>query len=324
METQISDALAEKIAKQSFVFELHIQTPGLRKKIPSDQFLTRSGNNSHVFPERLSISKALIDKSALKDVHKEIRNFVHYIRQISLPGGVLTVGHGQYLIPLILVEELKTKLNKFITNHEEMVKSFLESYPQFVEDSKLALGAEFNQNEYPSIEALRNSFGISYKFVSNAIPEEFEKISKKLYEEEKARVLAECSTAANLIKDSLREKFADLVSHMVSRLMPDEKTGKKKIFRASSMKNIEEFSELFKSLNLTDDTELSVMIEKATKLLNGVDPQAIRTDEEIRNQLTSDFNDLKTQLDTMVVKKSRKLTLEESPVLEDSNPNPFE
>lgn len=307
---QISREVAEKIAQQSFVFDFHTSSPTFRKRVNSG-FLMKTINPdySQIEPDRLVVSKALIKSQSLKDISKHVTSFVAWVKFISLPGGMLTPGYGQWLVPTTLLPELRNRLNEFERVRAELVQKFLEDMPSLIEQARIDLGPLFDESQYLNPEEIRDSFKVKYKFVSNLIPEEFEKISKTIYEQEKARVIQECSSAAIIIQETLREKFADLVSHLHSRLGNDSE-GKPLRFQKGSVEHLKDFVAIFRDLNLTGDVELENLVNKTQLLLQGTDVKKIRSDEEFRTSLNDSFGELTEKLSTMIVPKTRRLNLD--------------
>lgn len=312
MEQQVSQETAERIANQTFIFEFHCSSPTFRKKVQSDFLLnTVNPEYTQISPERLTVSKSLIDtKGTMREIWKHSRAFVTWIKQVSLPGGLLTPGYGQWLIPTTLLPEVRNKLEVFIRENHELVENFITEYPSLIEASVEKLGPLFDRSQYIDQDEVRERFSIRYKFVSNLIPEEFEKISKKIYEEEKQRIINECSATAHLIQDSLREQFAVLVAALGTKLQNDEETGKPRTFRRGTVDRLKDFVAIFKELNLTGDVELEKLVEQTQGLLSGADVKRIRSDEEFRAELSSSFQTLVSDAEKLITVKTRKINFE--------------
>jgi hypothetical protein len=76
--------------------------------------------------------------------------------------------------------------------------------------------------------------------------------------------------------------MAELVEHMIDRLSKDD-DGKAKTFKTSTVENFKEFADLFAARNLTGDSELAALVEKAQKVMSGVDAKSLRTDAGARH-----------------------------------------
>lgn len=314
IEEQVSQAVAEKIASETFVFEFHTTTPSFRRKVASTELFTsltgKALDESTVDHKLISASKLLIDSNELRELGKIYRTFVRYVRLISVPGGLLTLGNNQYLIPSRLLPDLRLKLDEFIHDRIEAMQAFVDAYPSLIEANRPRLGPLFDRSEYPEAEDFTKMFTVQYRFISNAIPEEFEKVSKTLYEQEKQRIQAECAATANLIQAALREQFAELTTSLASKLQNDPETGKPKMFRSGSVERLREFVTVFKDLNLTNDEELNSLVEQTRTLLSGTTAKQLRGDEEFRSHVSSQFSSILENASKLVVPKERVIDFE--------------
>lgn len=307
----VSQSTAEKIAKQTCVLEIHRHEPGYNKKVNSTELLSATQNDHQIDPSRLSITKALIDRKELSNLRKHRIAFFQSIKDMSLPGGLLTLGNGQFLIPVTLVKTAREKIDKYLSERDELLDDFESRYNEIIEKSKERLGILFDAADYPPFNILRSSYSTSYKFISNNVPEEFERISKEIYEQEKTRILTECSSVSGLIQDSLRERFLDLIAHLNDKLTPDETTGKTKRFYGSNIEHLKEFISTFSDMNLTGDGDLSDLVKQSEALLEGIDVTRVRSDDEFRSELEKGFNNIKQAADLLVVDRKRKVILED-------------
>jgi hypothetical protein len=99
--------------------------------------------------------------------------------------------------------------------------------------------------------------------------------------------------------------MADMVSHLVDRLSSKE-DGKKKIFRDTVMDPINEFIRTFPARNLTDDAELQELVNQTKQLVGGVNPENLRNNEGLRDTVQTGFTEIKSKLDTMIVKMPKR------------------
>lgn len=303
-------SVAEDIAKNTCVLEIHVRQPGFKKKIRSTEFLDRSGNEAHVDPDALHVSQEIIDRRELKDIKKLKRSLVNWLSTKTVPGGLLTLGNGQYLVPVTNIEAIHDKVQEFIVDRQELLDQFEGRYEDIKSSAKQRRGDFYDPADYPPFELLRSRYNTDYKFSSNTVPSEIQKASKALYEVEKARILKECAEAAQEIRDAQRTAMIGYTEHLVERLGLN-KAGKPNTFHESSITKFVDFLDNFKSLNLTKDEELESLVEQAKDLISGADVKYIRKDEGFREALKEDFEQLKTLTDKLVVKKARKFNFKE-------------
>lgn len=304
-----SKSWAENLAKATCILEVHRSEPGFHKKI--DSSIVLNGPNEGVDPKRLYVTKALVDNKEIKELGKHRTKFFDNLKAMSLPSGLLTIGNGQYLMPVALVKEIKAMIDTYLSERSALLDDFELRYPSIIESAKERLGPLFYAGDYPPFSVIRNGYSTSYRFVSNTVPEEIAKVSEAIYKAEQARILHLCEGEVDFIQNTLRERFLDLVEHFGSRLSADEGTGKAKRFHGSNIDHLKDFVATFKQMNLTGDVVLEELVTKAEALVTDVDPAKVRSDAEFRSELEKGFNDIKTAADKLVVERKRKVILED-------------
>jgi hypothetical protein len=114
------------------------------------------------------------------------------------------------------------------------------------------------------------------------------------------------TSAGEQIMQALREGFQKIITHAVSVLEVGE-DGRTKKFRDASFDNINEFIDLFKNKNLTNDIELEALVKKAKKIMTGIDdPQDLKKDPDMRKVVEKGFTDITKQLSKMVEAKPKR------------------
>lgn len=305
----ISSGVAEKIARETCILEVHRSEPGFQKKI--DSSIVLNGPNESVDPKRLYVTKALVDNKDIRELSKHRTKFFDGLKALSLPSGLLTIGNGQYLIAVSMIGQVKGMIDTYLSERSALLDDFEVRYPSIIESAKERLGPLFNPGDYPPFPSIRASYSTSYRFISNTVPEEIAKVSQEIYEAEQARILHLCAGEVDFIQNALREQFLDLVEHFSSRLGADEETGKPKRFHGSNIEHLKEFVATFKQMNLTGDVVLEELVNKAEALVTDVDPNKVRSDEEFRAELDKSFAEIKTAADKLVVDRKRKVILED-------------
>jgi hypothetical protein len=308
-----SQGLAEKIARETCILEIHRHEPGFEKKIDSSIILQSAEDPgiADIDPKRLSVTKALVDRKEIKALASHRQKFFDGLKALSLPGGMLTLGNGQYLIAISMITDVKGRIDTYLSERSALLDDFEARYPEIIEKAKERLGSLFNHADYPPFPVLRSLYNTTYKFLSNTVPEEIEKVSREIYEAEQSRILAQCEAEISLIQTTLRERFLDLNNHFLERLGTDEKTGKPKRFHGSNIEHLKDFCQTFQHMNLTGDVVLEDLVKKTEALLDGMEPGKVRSDAEFRAELEKGFNEIKAAADLLVVERKRKVILED-------------
>jgi hypothetical protein len=216
---------------------------------------------------------------------------------------------GIYLLPLGLVEKVDGVLSTFQAQREELVEKFLLAYSQRVVEAREELDQLFEADNYPSPEVMRAEFTVKVNYLTFGAPESLQTVSRSLYEREKQAAQEEWDVAMREAKDLLRLQFSMLIDRAKDRLQPDA-SGKPRKFKNATFEKVREFIELFDLRNITDDQDLKKVVDRAKAITEGLNPDEIRTNEEIRKGVTEAFSALASQLDVMDIPK-RKIDLDD-------------
>ena len=119
---------------------------------------------------------------------------------------------------------------------------------------------------------------------------------------------AKFEEAVKLAETAFSVEFAKLVEHLTERLANGD-SGQRKTFRDSAIGNLVEFFGRFKSLNIHSNAELDRLVETAQRAIAGVDPQAIRDSDSLRQQISSQLSTVAATLDQMLVDQPRRRIL---------------
>jgi hypothetical protein len=99
--------------------------------------------------------------------------------------------------------------------------------------------------------------------------------------------------------------LGELVEHLVERLSTDE-GGKQKTFRDSTITNLDEFFSRFHQLNIGSNEELSQLVDQAQSVVRGVEPQRLRDNDTLRQQITTQMSAVQASLDGLMIDRPRR------------------
>ena len=86
--------------------------------------------------------------------------------------------------------------------------------------------------------------------------------------------------------------------------------GKPARFHQTTVSKLVDFLDGFDFRNVTDDTELKSLVERAKSLMSGVSAKGLKTAADLRNQVRAGMDEIAVRLDTMIVRKgARKIRL---------------
>ena len=298
-----------KIAAETCVLEIHVRRPGFTKRIKSDLFLEKSGNNAEVSADILRVSQDIIERKEIQQLEIQRKQLIRYFKGLAIPGGMLTLGGGQYLVPLSRLKEIKDEVISFTERREILLDNFGENYERIKDSAKVKRGGFYDENDYPSFETVRGRYSLDYKFISNSVPEELAKVSQELYEAEKQKVMLDCASAAKEARTAIRESFKELVSGLVDKLSNDE-GGQPKTFSKARLKKLQDFVNGFEKLDMTSDNALKTLVEDSKAILTGQTIDTIKDNDSVRDAIKESFQVVLLQTEDLVVKKRRSVDID--------------
>lgn len=139
-------------------------------------------------------------------------------------------------------------------------------------------------------------------------PDYLLRLNPQLYQQEKDRMTARFEEAVRLAEESFVGELAKLVEHLVERLSPSV-DGQSKVFRDSAIGNLTEFFDRFKSLSVGSNADLDKLVDTARRAISGVDPQAVRDNSGLRQQVAAQLSAVSATLDQMLVDQPRRKIL---------------
>ncbi len=255
----------------------------------------------------LSAGKKLLDTShpAFKAVTTVRHRVIAYWKGISLPypeSGIRLIRQDDIGAFTVQLTSLKAEL-------DDAVIKLDERYDELRSAARRRLGSLYNAGDYPA--TLRGWFDVTFDFPSVEPPGYLRQLSPQLYQQEAARVAARFDEAVELAEQAFTEELAKLVSHLTERLGGAE-DGKPKVFRDSVVENLREFFERFRHLNIRSNEQLDELVGQAQRVVRGVEPQQLRDNQALRQQVASQLSGVQSVLDGLLVDRPRRNILRRS------------
>lgn len=283
------------IADKAIILVVTINTLGNHRKLDTESLVNAKTDKS-----LLNLTKRLLDAPELSKISAldgEIRRF---IRNICLPS---PFKQGTYTLPIGLFDMAEEKMQEFKAQREKYVDDLIAAYPRLIRDAAKRLDELFSEDDYPSKNELRGAFGLDWQYVEFGAPGKG--LSAEVFKREREKIAQQWQRAGEEMVKILRIETAELVSHLVEKLGGND-DGKPKIFRNTTVTNLQEFLDVFDARNIADDKELKKLVDKMKKLVKGVDPDLLRTDNDIRSDAQKKFTVIKDQLDKMMSEKPKR------------------
>lgn len=279
---------------------------GTRRKVSSGQIQARNGDTD---TDLLHVAKELLQAPELDAINRadgEMRRYLE--RRVSGPSLFRT---GVYLIALPLIPEVDAKLEAYrTTERPALVRAFLDVYEQAKTTAGRQLGVLFDPTDYPPVADVERAFAMRTQYLTFSAPGTLADFRADIWEREQQKAADQWTSALDECRTVLRVEMRELVSHMADRLQPDV-DGKRRVFRDSLVKNMDEFLSTFTARNIADDADLAAIVTQARGVLQGIEPDDLRTADGLRSSVAAQMAQIKTTLDGMVSDGTRRYLSED-------------
>lgn len=265
------------ISSAAMLVELSISCWVGRKKDKKASKDVTSRNHADESVAHVS-KKLLVDCDELKAVHSLAAGTRNEHYRLTMPWS----NTGLRLLPTAAYFDYHRELTDRQTKFYEAVNEFIDAYQFEVGRAQMKLGNLFNPDDYPTADSLRSKFAfhINYMPLPSSgdfrvdVGNEQERVLKEEYDKFFTQQL---ETAMGDVWNRTYEALAKMSERL-------DYSGKedRKIFRDSLVDNVMEMVDLLKTCNVTGNMEMENMRAKLVRALNGVTPEALRSNESLR------------------------------------------
>jgi len=273
---------------------------GVRKTLTAEQ-RAQAADTFGAEGAFVSAGKKLLDTRhpAFQAVTAVRTRAVKYWKELSLP----YPEPGLRLIRQDAIEEFDAQMTTFRSELDEAVTALNRRYEALKVAAQQRLGRLFNPADYPV--TLEGLFKIEWDFPSVEPPNYLRDLHPDLYEQECERVAARFDEAVRLAEQAFIEELHDLVSHLTERLT-GQTDGRPKVFRDSIVGNLTEFFQRFQQLNVRSNDDLDRLVEQCQGIVRGVEPQLLRDNQGLRQQVATELTQVENVLDSLLVNRPRR------------------
>jgi hypothetical protein len=290
---------AQRLRDTTAAVRVSLRWLGVRKTLTPEQ-KTQAAESFGAEGDYLSARKKLLDTRhpAYKEVTAVRGKVLAYWKGCTLP----FPEPGIRLIRQQQVSAFNQKLLDLRAELHDAVARLDRRYGELQSAAQQRLGRLYNPADYPS--SLQGLFEIDWDWPSVEPPDYLLQLSPDLYEQEKSRVCARFEEAVQLAEQAFLSEFAKLVAHLTERL--DSAGGERKVFRDSAVANLTEFFARFRSLNVRSNQELDDLVDRAQRVVQGVEAQALRDNASLRQHVATHLSHVQTAVDNMLVDQPRR------------------
>ena len=299
-QVQPSTLPAQRLRSAMAAARVSVHWFGVRKSLTQQQ--TAQAADAFGAEDRfLSAAKKLLDTShpcfkAVTAVRSRLQN---YWKGVSLP----FPEPGVRLVPRDQVDEFACRMGLFQEELDEAVAILDNRYGELRATAEQKLGHLYNSADYPV--SLVGLFSIDWDFPSVEPPNYLQQLNPELYRQECERVQRRFDDAIQLAEEAFTTELSRLVSHLSERLSGND-DGKSKIFRDSAVENLTEFFARFRQLNVRSNEQLDNLVTDAQRIVRGIEPQELRNNAGLRQQVATELSRVQSVLDGLLVDKPRR------------------
>lgn len=240
------------------------------------------------------VTKELFDVSSCQS-YKDLNTFLNaaYQRHIEL---TLPWTGGLRILPVAGFDGYKTEFGVDDTagtlqlQLQNFLYTFLLDYPAVRANAQTYLNGMYNEDDYPSVEDLRNRFAIrtTYFPMPSAMSEKLDAGARQMLDSQLQKTIE--SAVSSAVSEAWQRLY-DCTARIQERLSQPGA-----IFRDSLIENARECCLALKTLNFTGDAALEAMRAKVESELAKYDPDTIRNNPYLRNQIAASADTVMTAI----------------------------
>ncbi len=293
----------EKVTGTTVCLEVQTSMLGLERRVSTDDVEAKDADK-----KRLRVTKVILESPIISEMMKIRSRIAADLKDIKVPTKMFR--HGVYLIPQKYIDDVELRLAQAKKDMKEQAVLLVAEYEDLKKAAKESLGQLYSEGDYPAAELLPAEFDVKWNYLTFDVPEALKSLNMDLFQREKEKAERRWDEAAEEIRKALRVGFSGLVSEFVEKMIPGDDGTLRKL-RQPFIDKFSEFLRFFEGRNVTSDTELDELVGKAKSLLEGHTAQALRADEQVREQILESFKTLRESSDKLIQDYVREISLEE-------------
>ena len=258
-----------------------------------DRKVTDETNKAHGAKENAGrYNKSLIDKRHLDPLTK-----IGGAARISLYGMTQPwMDEGPRILPSALVVQYAEVMRKAKQDYEQAVEIFVRGYPAMIEEAKVRLNGMFELADYPAQDVIRSRFTFDHKLLPIPDAEDFRvSVSKQYLEEMRADIEERLNATLNTAMLDTKQRIVTVVSAMAERLRAYT-GGREGSFKDSLVGNIRDLVAVLPAFNITNDPQLTKIIERIESSLCVEEPETLRTKPRVRKNVAAEAETILMQV----------------------------
>jgi hypothetical protein len=262
-----------------------------------DRKVSRDVANQHGAQERAGRynKQLLMGAARLEDLRTLAGQIRQHFYKVTLPWS----DEGLRLLPSHFLFDLTARMREFKAEFSSGVEQFLDIYPSYIQEARAELGSLFREEDYPSVDELREKFSVNLEILPISTGDDFR---VTMSAEEQARIAREidANVRQRLTKgtEDLWKRLREVVNHMVDRLNEPESR-----FHTTLVTNIHDLVSLLPQLNVNQDPDLERFATQIRERLCNYTAQELKKDDSLRTSTAVEAAGIVAQMDEVLVSR---------------------
>jgi hypothetical protein len=290
-ETQMLASVKSPLSRKAVLVSVKISQWTARKL---DRKVTKeaiAANNAADDAGRFN--KLLIDAKHLKRITELVTTAraLHY--KMTKPW----LDDGPRILPNVLYREFTDAFRDIKRDFELAVDEFCKAYPVYRDDRRRALGAMFNDQDFPSVVDMRQRFAMDLSWGQIGEVEDFRSdLDPEIADDIRREIAEQSSQLSNNVRKDTLKQIVTVVKHMAEKLGNYDPTAEAKkdkgYFRDSLVENVRELAKYLPAFNIDNDPALSAITTRISKELCAEDAEALRENGAAREVVAKSADDI--------------------------------
>lgn len=276
--------VTERLATETFVMAVELGLPGQSKQADTDQVYHGTADK-----ELLRVSKKILKSPEVDAVRKHDQKFKTTLkkRNLAMPS---RLRGGFFRISKPNLNQIHKLRGEFLQERAQLVERAVATYEQRRIETMSALDHLANEGDYMSVAEFRDKFYASIEYIPDDAPTFLDGLSPEISEEMKREYQETMKSNVDEIILALRAQFTDYVTNLADRLACTE-DGRKPNLHGSTLNKVKNFIDDFQNLNIANDAELEILVNKAKSILDGTstDTKEIVKNQDLREVMAGAF-----------------------------------
>lgn len=287
----------EKIFTNNYVIlSIKNKMLGTSKKV-SDETRNQIAEAAQAQLKRISATKKILEAKELKEIKAAQISLTNWVKNNALPAEEF-LRDGCWFIHTDLIPDLEVKHAECCMAIDGQVESLRERWEELKEESRVALGHEWNDGLLPNPEFLDAEFGVEYSLLKLSIPESLSpEVYKKQLEAQNERLKSAYAEVDNTLTEQLKSLLSVFKARCDEYVTGQGRSSSK--FHSSLLKNLLDYTKRFERRNLTQNDALSQIVDGVSLWAEEVNLETIKKDENVRKAASAKCEEFINALEAM-------------------------